>query len=243
MSRIDALASRIDARFANRVTRAKSVAGELTLEVAPADLREVCSALRDDPQLAFDMLMDVCGVDYLHYGRDEWKTFDATDSGFSRGVDRAPGEEPLDVEKPAPRKRFAVVYHLLSITHNLRLRLRAFCDDDVQPAMDSVNGIWASADWFEREAFDLYGILFRGHPDLRRILTDYGFIGHPFRKDFPLIGNVEVRYDPEKGRVVYEPVSIDPRTLVPKVIREDHRYEPALRDAPRNGGKDSKPNG
>ncbi len=242
MTRLDALASRIDARFAQRVTRAKSVAGELTLEVAPADLREVCRTLRDDPELAFEMLMDVCGVDYLHYGRDEWKTFDATDSGFSRGVDRgAAAEEPLDVEKPAPRKRFAVVYHLLSVTHNARVRVRAFCEDDEHPAVDSVNGIWASADWFEREAFDLYGILFRGHPDLRRILTDYGFIGHPFRKDFPLIGNVEVRYDPEKGRVVYEPVSIDPRTLVPKVIREDNRYEPALRDAP--AGRDGKPNG
>jgi NADH-quinone oxidoreductase subunit C len=233
--RIDALASRLDARFAGRATRVPAVAGELTIEVAAADLREVCRTLRDDSELAFELLMDVCGVDYLHYGRDEWRTASATGTGFSRGVDRAPGEEPLDVEKAAPRRRFAVVYHLLSITHNLRLRVRAWCEDDEQPAMDSVNGIWASADWFEREAFDLYGILFRGHPDLRRILTDYGFIGHPFRKDFPLIGNVEVRYDPEKGRVVYEPVSIEARTLVPKVIREDNRYEEALRDVKPNG--------
>lgn len=240
-SRIDALASRIDARFASRATRVPSIAGEVTLEVPAAELREICRTLRDDPELAFEMLMDVCGVDYLHYGRDEWKTFDATDSGFSRGVDRAADEQPLDVEKPAPRKRFAVVYHLLSLTHNVRLRVRAFCEDDEYPTIDSVREIWASADWFEREAFDLYGILFRGHPDLRRILTDYGFIGHPFRKDFPLIGNVEVRYDPEKGRVVYEPVSIDPRTLVPKVIREDNRYEASLRDTP--AGKDGKPNG
>ena len=128
-----------------------------------------------------------------------------------------------------------MVYHLLSITHNARLRMRVFCPDDSQPIVDSVISIWSSADWFEREAFDLYGILFRGHPDLRRLLTDYGFIGHPFRKDFPLIGNVEVRYDPEKRRVVYQPVTIEPRTLVPKVIRDDNRYQPALKDAKPNG--------
>ena len=127
----------------------------------------------------------------------------------------------------APGRRFAVVYHLLSISLNQRLRLRVFCADDAAPMVDSVTGIWAGANWFEREAFDLFGILFKGHPDLRRLLTDYGFIGHPFRKDFPLSGNVEVRYDPEKGRVVYQPVSIDPRVLVPKVIRHDNRYDPA----------------
>lgn len=237
-ARIDALASRIDARLAGRAMRVPSLPRELTVEVTPAKLLEVCQALRDDPELRFEMLMDVCGVDYLEYGRDEWKTFPATGTGFSRGVDRSPSGAPLEVEKPAPRKRFAVAYHLLSITHNWRLRVRAFCEDDEQPTIDSVFGIWASADWFEREAFDLFGILFKGHPDLRRILTDYGFIGHPFRKDFPLIGNVEVRYDPAKGRVVYQPVSIEPRTLVPKVIREDNRYEAALRDA-----KDAKPNG
>ena len=134
--------------------------------------------------------------------------------------------------EPAPGRRFAVVYHLLSVSLNQRLRLRVFCEDDALPAVDSVSGIWASADWFEREAFDLFGILFKGHPDLRRLLTDYGFIGHPFRKDFPLSGNVEVRYDPEKARVVYQPVSIEPRVLVPRVIRDDNRYNPALRDAP-----------
>ena len=131
--------------------------------------------------------------------------------------------------------RFAVVYHLLSVTHNRRVRLRAWCEPGEPPMLDSVINIWRAADWFEREAFDLYGILFRGHPDLRRLLTDYGFIGHPFRKDFPLIGNVEVRYDPVKRRVVYEPVSIEPRTLVPKVIRDDNRYAPALKDAPKDG--------
>jgi NADH-quinone oxidoreductase subunit C len=141
-----------------------------------------------------------------------------------------PDEEQIVAVGYRPAARFAAVYHLLSITHNHRLRLRAFCRDDRRPMLDSVHGVWNSADWFEREAFDLYGILFKGHPDLRRILTDYGFIGHPFRKDFPLIGNVEVRYDPVKGRVVYEPVSIEPRTLVPKVIRSDNRYQPELKD-------------
>ena len=127
------------------------------------------------------------------------------------------------------------MYHLLSVTHNRRLRLRAWCEGAEPPLLDSVADIWKSADWFEREAFDLFGILFRGHPDLRRILTDYGFVGHPFRKDFPLIGNVEVRYDEAKGRVVYEPVTIEPRTLVPRVIRDDRRYDAALKDAPRHG--------
>ncbi len=132
-------------------------------------------------------------------------------------------------------KRFAVVYHLLSVAHNHRVRLRAWCEPGEPPMLDSVEGIWKAADWYEREAFDLFGIVFRGHPDLRRILTDYGFVGHPFRKDFPLSGNVEVRYDPARGRVVYEPVSIEPRTLVPRVIRDDNRYEAALKDAPKHG--------
>jgi len=152
----------------------------------------------------------------------------ATSSGFSRGVARG----GLRVGDLQPGRRFAAVYHLLSISLNQRLRLRVFCPDDDAPVVDSVTDIWAGANWFEREAFDLFGILFRGHPDLRRLLTDYGFIGHPFRKDFPLSGNVEVRYDPEKGRVVYQPVTIDPRVLVPKVIRHDNRYDPALTNAP-----------
>ncbi len=230
MTRVEALYTRIDLRLAGRVKRAPSTTGELTLEVAPADLLEVARALRDEPELRFEMLMDVCGVDYLEYGRDEWRTLSSTATGFSRGV----ASDEI-VEKPRSGPRFAVVYHLLSITHNVRLRLRVYCEDDDQPVVDSLTSVWASADWFEREAFDLYGILFKGHPDLRRLLTDYGFIGHPFRKDFPLIGNVEVRYDPDKRRVVYEPVSIEPRTLVPKVIREDHRYEPALKDRKPNG--------
>jgi len=202
----------------------------LGYEVEPADLLDCCRVLRDSEGLAFDMLMDLCGVDYLSYGQDEWDTSSATSTGFSRGVSGGqPGEGAAEVLYQ-PVRRFAVVYHLLSITHNHRLRLKVFCEEEQRPMLDSVIDIWASADWFEREAFDLYGIVFRGHPDLRRLLTDYGFIGHPFRKDFPLIGNVEMRYDPEKGRVVYEPVSIEPRTLVPKTIRDDNRYKPDLKD-------------
>ncbi len=230
MTSIEVLQTRIDLHLAGRVKRASSITGELTLEVAPGDLLEVARILRDQPELGFEMLMDVCGVDYLEYGRDQWRTLSSTGVGFSRGV---ASDEP--VERPHAGPRFAVVYQLLSIAHNVRLRLRVYCADEDQPTVDSVISVWSSADWFEREAFDLYGILFKGHPDLRRLLTDYGFIGHPFRKDFPLIGNVEVRYDPDKRRVVYQPVSIEPRTLVPKVIREDHRYEPAIKDGKPNG--------
>jgi NADH-quinone oxidoreductase subunit C len=202
--------------------------GELTYEVAADRLLEVAMVLRDAADLKFEMCMDVCGVDYLEHGRAEWKTQDATSSGFSRGVARAnPSEDVV-----AAGRRFAVVYHLQSISLNQRLRLRVYCADDAEPMVDSVTGVWAGTDWFEREAFDMFGVLFKGHPDLRRLLTDYGFIGHPFRKDFPLSGNVEVRYDPEKGRVVYQPVSIDPRVLVPKVIRHDNRYDPQLTNAP-----------
>jgi len=224
-------------------------AGELTVEVDGARLLPIAATFRDHPDLKFEMCMDVCGIDYLEHGRTEWKTESATSSGFSRGVARrsltlpeiGPGPKAAEPAagalngSAAHRPRFAVVYHLLSLAHNHRVRLRVFCPDDTQPMVDSVTGIWASADWFEREAFDLFGILFRGHPDLRRLLTDYGFIGHPFRKDFPLSGNVEVRYDPEKGRVVYQPVSIEPRVLVPKVIRHDNRYDPALTNAKPDG--------
>ena len=169
--------------------------GELTLEVERASLLKVCKRLRDDHPLRFEQLIDVCGVDYLSY--------------------RA--ESP---EGARPGPRFAAVYHLLSVSRNQRLRLRVFLDDTL-PVVDSVVEIWPSANWFEREAFDLFGIVFEGHPDLRRILTDYGFIGHPFRKDFPLTGHVEMRYDPAQRRVVYQPVSIEPRVLVPRVIREE----------------------
>jgi NADH-quinone oxidoreductase subunit C len=224
---IDELAAELERAFGSRARRYPSPAHELSIEVSPAELLEVARTLREDPALRFEMLVDLSGVDYLDYGRTEWRTAAATVSGFSRGVNR------LAPHTLAGNKRFAVVSQLLSITHNRRLRLRVWCDELEDPVIDSLTGIWASADWFEREAFDLFGILFRGHPDLRRILTDYGFIGHPFRKDFPLIGNVEVHYDPQLKRVVYEPVSIEPRTLVPRVIRHDNRYDPALHDIKR----------
>jgi NADH-quinone oxidoreductase subunit C len=228
---LEQLAESISARFAGNVERVPSRCGELTFEVQAARLVEICKALRDEADWRFEQLIDLTGVDYLTYGCVEWTTESATSSGFSRG--RTGGA--ADSQGAAAERRFAVVYHLLSVTHNRRVRLRAYCEGGEPPMLDSVIDVWTSADWFEREAFDLYGILFRGHPDLRRILTDYGFVGHPFRKDFPLSGNVEVRYDAAKGRVVYEPVSIEPRTLVPRVIRDDNRYEAALKDAP---GKD-----
>jgi NADH-quinone oxidoreductase subunit C len=229
----ETLAARIEERFGDRLTRVASLPRELTFEVVKDDLVEVARALRDEPAFRFQQLIDVCGVDYLLYGQAEWTTETATESGFSRGVVREAVifDESVSFE---PR-RFAVVYHLLSLDHNARLRLRVYTGTDNPPVVLSVVDVWSSANWFEREAFDLFGILFDGHPDLRRILTDYGFIGHPFRKDFPLIGNVEVRYDPEKGRVAYQPVTIEPRTLVPKVIRNDNRYRPELKDRPEHG--------
>lgn len=255
-NKLAAIAEAVEARLGERVQRLENTAGELGYAVAPGDLLDCCRILRDTEGLQFEMLMDVCGVDYLSYGRAEWDTASATATGFSRGVlgrDDLPGGgparggsapggtaaggsaangpeagEPLAETDYQPPSRFAVVYHLLSISNNARLRLKVACEDANRPIVDSVTGVWASADWFEREAFDLFGILFTGHPDLRRILTDYGFIGHPFRKDFPLIGKAEMRYDPKKGRVVYEPVSIEPRTLVPKAIRDDNRYQPDL---------------
>ncbi len=225
----ETLVESIGSRFGDQLRRIESRCGELTFEVAPADLVPVCVALRTEQAFAFEQLVDLTGIDYLDYGRVEWNTDSATGTGFSRGVD-CERRESVDESR-----RFAVAYHLLSIARNRRLRLRAYCEVGEPPMLDSVIDVWKAADWYEREAFDLYGIVFRGHPDLRRILTDYGFVGHPFRKDFPLIGNVEVRYDPAKGRVVYEPVSIEPRTLVPKVIREDNRWEAALKDAPPRG--------
>jgi NADH-quinone oxidoreductase subunit C len=225
--RIEALASKVDAQLQGQVRRVASLGHELAYETDPAALLTVCRTLRDAPELKFEQLMDLAGVDYLHYGRDDWQTQSATRSGFSRARVARP-----EVSAAEAARRFAVVYNLLSVSHNQRLRLSVRLPDSEEPVIDSVSEVWAAANWFEREAFDLFGILFRGHPDLRRILTDYGFIGHPFRKDFPLIGNVEVLYDPAKGRVVYQPVSITARVLVPKVIRHDHRYEPALKDPP-----------
>jgi NADH-quinone oxidoreductase subunit C len=231
-TRLETLSRAIAAALPEKVLAVANHTGELTYEISAEGLLEAAAALRDAPDLKFEMCMDVCGVDYLEHGRAEWKTQDATTSGFSRGVSRWSAPDGTRSPAAVAGRRFAVVYHLLSISLNQRLRLRVFCPDDVEPMVDSVAGIWAGADWFERETFDMFGILFKGHPDLRRLLTDYGFIGHPFRKDFPLSGNVEVRYDPEKGRVVYQPVTIDPRVLVPKVIRHDNRYDPALTNAP-----------
>ena len=170
-----------------------SALGELTLAVKSADYLAVMHTLRDEPSLGFDQIIDLCGVDYLTYGEGTWDGL-----------------------------RFAVVSHLLSVKHNWRLRVRVFASDDDMPLVASVTGVWRAANWFEREAFDMYGILFEGHNDLRRILTDYGFIGHPFRKDFPVSGYVEMRYDPEQKRVIYQPVTIEPRENVPRVIREEH---------------------
>jgi NADH-quinone oxidoreductase subunit C len=190
---LQTLAGQLTERLGSSVTGIAIARGELTLEVRRDDIIKVCRALKDD--LAFEELIDVCGVDYSTYKLES-----------REGLRQGP--------------RFAAVYHLLSMKYNRRVRVRAFLDDDM-PMIQSVVGVWASANWFEREAFDLYGIVFEGHPDLRRILTDYGFIGHPFRKDFPLIGQVEMRYDEAKRRVVYQPVTIEPRVLVPRVIRDE----------------------
>jgi len=214
---LDALVDSLAKHFEKQGCETIRALGEVTLVVPAEHLLPVARVLRDDPAFRFEELIDVCGVDYAGYGKAEWETEGASNTGFGRGVDR---DLELAVDDP---RRFAVVYHLMSISHNRRLRLRVYAGGD-QPVVDSVMPLWSVANWFEREAFDLFGILFRGHPDLRRILTDYGFVGHPFRKDFPLSGQVEMRYDPEQRRVVYEPVSIDPRVLVPKVIREDSRY-------------------
>ena len=222
----DTLANELRAVCGERLALHVSGADEITAEVASADLLAIARLLRDAPTLQFAMLIDVAGVDYLDYGATDWRTEEASHTGFSRGVNRSAAHTLRG------DRRYAVAYQLLSLTHNRRLRLRAWCEEGDDPAVDSVTGIWASAAWFEREAYDLFGILFRNHPDLRRLLTDYGFIGHPFRKDFPLIGNVEVRYDPNLKRVVYEPVTIEPRTLVPRVIRHDNRYDPALLGKP-----------
>jgi NADH-quinone oxidoreductase subunit C len=223
---MERLAARLRERFDGVPELEHGRTGELTLVVAPAALLETCATLRDSAGFDFRMLVELAAVDYLTYGMDEWRTRSATASGFSRGVVR--GSPPVSPDTP---RRFAVAYHLLSLEQNQRLRVRCYPEPGDPPRLPSVTDIWPAANWFEREAFDLFGILFEGHPDLRRLLTDYGFIGHPFRKDFPLSGQVEVRYDPAQGRVVYEPVEIEPRTLVPRVIhKDDHRYDPALKD-------------
>jgi NADH-quinone oxidoreductase subunit C len=192
-TRIEELQAALEKHFAGRITSLTSALGELTLVVDSAELLSVAQTLRDAPDLRFEQLIDLCGLDYLAYGDGGWGG-----------------------------RRFAVVYHLLSITRNTRLRLRVFAADDDLPVVSSVTGIWPAAVWYEREAFDLFGMVFTDHPDLRRILTDYGFVGHPFRKDFPLSGNVEMRYDPDQQRVIYQPVTIEPREIVPRVVREEN---------------------
>ena len=185
----DAIANALSVKPSERL-------GELTLEVDAKSYRSVALQLRDHPDLRFEVLIDLCGVDYQTYG-----------------------------DKPRQGGRFASVVHLLSIKHNWRLRLRALCADDEFPILASLTDVWPAAAWFEREAFDLYGMVFDGHADLRRILTDYGFVGHPFRKDFPISGYVEMRYDPEQKRVIYQPVSIEPREVTPRIVREEHYAE------------------
>ena len=191
-TRLERLEARLRAAFGDTIGSLVVAHGELTLVVAPADYVATAKALRDDAELGFEELLDLCGVDYQGYGEGAW-------TGL----------------------RFAAVSHLLSMSNNWRLRLRVFAADDDFPVLPTLTGIWPSVNWYEREAFDLYGIVFEGHNDLRRILTDYGFVGHPFRKDFPISGNVEMRYDPEQKRVIYQPVTIEPREVVPRVIREE----------------------
>jgi len=217
------LVERLAARFGDMLT-VKVERNEVTAEVSPRDLTAVATALRDEAGFRFTIVIDVCGVDYLSYGQTEWDTDTAHGESFSRGVEgQGAGrftwaERPRNVEQP---RRYAAIIHLLSIELNQRIRLRAFCEDDAFPVVPSITPIFPGADWFERETFDLFGVIFIRHPDLRRSLSGFGFVGHPSSKDFPLIGNVEVRYDPEQKRVVYEPVSIEPRVLVPRTIRND----------------------
>ncbi|HEV8693806.1 MAG TPA: NADH-quinone oxidoreductase subunit C [Lysobacter sp.] len=232
-----AFVARLQERFVDALIAVAEPRGEVTIDVAANEWLAAAQALRDE--FGFEQCVDVSGVDYLSYGSDEWDT-DVSSEGFSRGVEGKSagrfvwGEQPNGAAA-SPERRFAAVAHLLSYQHNRRVRLRTFAENDDLPVVASLTSVWPGTNWFEREAFDLYGIVFEGHPDLRRILTDYGFVGYPFRKDFPLIGNVEVRYDAEKKRVVYEPVSIEPRVLVPRVIRDDSRYETAASEAAQRG--------
>lgn len=218
MTKLTSMLETLQTELKEWVTVASLAHGEVTLECEVANVKAVLYHLQNEPAFAFDQLIDLCVVDYLLYGDYDWETEAATESGFSRGVERQAAKAYV-MEKP----RFAVVYHLLSTRMNHRIRVKVFVDES-QAIVPSVHDIWKSADWFEREAYDLFGVLFEHHPDLRRILTDYGFIGHPFRKDFPLSGQVEMRYDAQLKKVIYEPVSIEPRILVPKVIRNDNRY-------------------
>ncbi len=194
---IEVLAERLRTRLGEAAADLRSAFGELTLTAPASQYLQLAQGLREDASLGFEQLIDLCGVDYSRYG-----------------------------ERPWEGRRYAVVAHLLSVSNNWRLRLRGFCTDDEFPVIATLTSVWPAAGWYEREAFDLYGIVFEGHPDLRRILTDYGFVGHPFRKDFPVSGHVEMRYDPEQKRVIYQPVTIEPREVTPRVIREDSYAKP-----------------
>lgn len=201
------LQDKLTERFAGKLVSLENKLGELTMVVRAADLLPLLIQLRDDAELHFEQLIDLCGVDYSAYGSD------VSEGGAYLKSDTVASRFPM---------RFAVVYHLLSVQHNARLRVRVFAADDAMPVLDSAVNVWPAANWFEREAFDLYGIIFTGHSDLRRLLTDYGFVGNPFRKDFPLSGHVEMRYDAEQKRVIYQPVSIEPREVTPRIVREEH---------------------
>jgi NADH-quinone oxidoreductase subunit C len=203
---LNALQEKLTATFGDTVLSLTNRLNELTLVIPAAKLLEVMTRLRDDEDFRFQLMIDLAGMDYSAYGSE------ACEGGAYVASEEA--ANPYSA-------RFAVVYHLLSIRHNFRLRVRVFAEDDAMPVLDSVCGIWSCANWYEREAFDLYGIIFTGHTDLRRLLTDYGFVGSPFRKDFPLSGNVEMRYDPKEGRVVYQPVTVEPRQVTPRIIREE----------------------
>jgi len=218
MTKNDNLVKQLNTELANHISEVSLAYGEVTVECCTQNLKAIMLKLRDGKAFAFDELIDLCGVDYLTYGEYDWETDSATENGFSRGVERQEAKAYAQ-DKP----RFAVVYHLLSTIRNHRLRVKLFVDEN-NLMVPSVHDLWKGANWFEREAYDLYGILFEGHPDLRRILTDYGFIGHPFRKDFPVSGHVEMRYDAKLQKVIYAPVDIVPRITVPKVIRNDNRY-------------------
>ncbi|HAN55637.1 MAG TPA: NADH-quinone oxidoreductase subunit C [Betaproteobacteria bacterium] len=195
---LESLSVSLITALGTKIVRQVEALAELTVEIRAADLKDVMTTLRDHNGLRFEQLIDLCGMDYSTYGDGAWEG-----------------------------KRYATVYHLLSLNKNRRLRVRVFAEQDDFPMLASVIDVWPAANWFEREAFDLYGIVFEGHPDLRRILTDYGFVGHPFRKDFPLSGNVEMRYDPEQQRVIYQPVSIEPREITPRIVREENYGERA----------------
>ena len=197
-AKLETLSQNLQSHFGDKLKSLKLALGEVTIEVGADDYLSTMTALRDEPKFGFEELIDLCGVDYSTYGDGTWEG-----------------------------RRFAAVSHLLSIQNNWRLRVRVFAEDDEFPSVASVTGVWKSVNWFEREAFDLYGIAFVGHDDLRRILTDYGFIGHPFRKDFPISGHVEMRYDPDQARVIYQPVTIEPRENTPRIVREDTYGDPA----------------